>query len=107
MPSNGQELPAGLLEIKGYAAAGGGRGVERVDVSVDGGVTWHEATRLPHVSEPGKPLYVSDDDEDEGRFKWAWVLWTVRLPVAPPCEIVVKAVRTEFLLAVEQHVFGD
>jgi sulfite oxidase len=33
------------VKISGYAASGGGRGIERVDVSVDGGKTWMEASR--------------------------------------------------------------
>ncbi|KAJ7974800.1 sulfite oxidase [Quillaja saponaria] len=35
----------GKVKISGYAVSGGGRGIERVDVSVDGGKTWVEALR--------------------------------------------------------------
>ena len=30
-------------QIKGYAIAGGGRGISRVDISIDGGRSWHTA----------------------------------------------------------------
>jgi sulfite oxidase len=37
-------VPAGeVLTVKGYAYAGGGRGILRVDVSIDGGRTWRDA----------------------------------------------------------------
>ncbi|CAN0462941.1 unnamed protein product, partial [Discosporangium mesarthrocarpum] len=35
------------LVVKGYALAGGGRSVVRVDVSADGGKTWKEASLKP------------------------------------------------------------
>ena len=34
--------------IRGYAIAGGGRRIERVDISLDGGFTWVQ-TNLAHV----------------------------------------------------------
>ena len=38
-----EEEGGGPLTIKGYAYSGGGRGVARVDVSIDGGKTWEVA----------------------------------------------------------------
>ena len=38
------EEGGGPLTIKGYAYSGGGRGVARVDVSIDGGENWEVAT---------------------------------------------------------------
>ena len=74
--------------IHGYALTGGGRGIERVDVSVDGGGHWEEAVRLPQV---GAREYEADDGAE--REKWAWVLWEHRTILHPPCQIVVKTVR--------------
>lgn len=31
------------MSVKGYAWSGGGRGIVRVDVTADGGKTWHTA----------------------------------------------------------------
>jgi sulfite oxidase len=44
-PYNGAAVSKGIKEIdvKGYAWSGGGRGIVRVDVSSDGGATWHTA----------------------------------------------------------------
>nr|CAB3504079.1 unnamed protein product [Digitaria exilis] len=38
-------IKEGKARIAGYALSGGGRGIERVDISVDGGKTWVEARR--------------------------------------------------------------
>lgn len=73
------------ITVSGYAAAGGGRGVERVDISVDGGKTWVEASRY---QKPGIP-YVSDDENND---KWAWVLFEAKVDAPHSTEIVAKAV---------------
>ena len=72
--TEGQVLPPGPLDVRGYAFAGGERYVARVDVSVDGGRTWSHAELL----------------EDLG--PWAWRQWRTTLDLAPgPHEIVVRA----------------
>eukprot|EP00897_Mesotaenium_endlicherianum_P005648 jgi/Mesen1/5110/ME000254S04137 len=82
------------MTVRGYALSGGGRGIERVDVSLDGGATWQEARRLAQRDE-GDTLragdaYVADDDVQ--REKWAWVLWELPAVLQTPCDIVVRAV---------------
>ena len=42
-PLDGAELEAGTVMVRGYAVAGSGRTVGRVDVSADGGATWQKA----------------------------------------------------------------
>lgn len=66
-PVDGAALHAGACEVAGYAYAGGGRDVVRVDVSSDGGRTWTQA------------------ELDDGQGRWAWRLWraTVELPPRP------------------------
>jgi sulfite oxidase len=62
------------LELRGYALAGGGRSVARVDVSCDGGATWRAAQLL----------------DDLG--PWAWRLWSLRVELPPgEHEILVRA----------------
>ena len=54
--------------MRGYAISGGGNGVIRVDVSLDGGETWAPATLQKHPDvKPGRT--------------WSWVLWEATLPV--------------------------
>jgi sulfite oxidase len=73
-PADGDTVPAGPVEVRGYAFAGGERHVARVDVSLDAGASWSQAELL----------------DDLGR--WAWRQWrtTVHLPPGDH-EIVVRA----------------
>jgi sulfite oxidase len=73
-PADGETVAAGPVEVRGYAFAGGERHVARVDVSVDGGVSWAQAELL----------------EDLGR--WAWRHWRITVDLAPgEHEILVRA----------------
>eukprot|EP00842_Homolaphlyctis_polyrhiza_P002854 jgi/Hompol1/356/HPOL_003107-RA len=60
---------SGLATIKGYAVSGGGRGINRVDVSIDGGKSWIDAEL---VQTPNQPY---------GR-QWAWTHWEARIPAS-------------------------
>ncbi|KAM7509249.1 hypothetical protein LguiA_019702 [Lonicera macranthoides] len=77
----------GKITIKGYALSGGGRGIERVDVSVDGGKTWLEASRYQKTG----VTYIADDPKSD---KWAWVFFEAKADIAQSAEIVAKAVDT-------------
>eukprot|EP01083_Nonionella_stella_P216485 778079_1 len=57
------------VRVRGYAYSGGGRGINRVDVSADGGKTFTPARLLPRPSQP------------RGRV-WAWTLWEAELPIS-------------------------
>ncbi len=46
IPDDGARVPAGRVELRGHAFAGGSRHVARVDVSIDGGQRWLEAELL-------------------------------------------------------------
>jgi sulfite oxidase len=73
-PADGATVAAGLVEVRGYAFAGGERHVARVDVSLDGGAHWSQAELL----------------EDLGR--WAWRHWRFTVDLAPgEHEILVRA----------------
>jgi len=73
------------ITVSGYAVSGGGRGIERVDISVDGGKTWAEVDRYQKSNVP----YVSDDLSSD---KWAWVLFKAVVDVPENAEIIAKAV---------------
>ena len=55
----------GWIEAMGWASAGGGRWIERVEVSTDDGSTWTS---------------VGDHSMSPKRY-WAWRLWKVKVPV--------------------------
>jgi sulfite oxidase len=72
-PLDGAELDRGMNTIRGYAIAGSGRTVGRVDVSADGGATWQKA-------------------ELEGHGAWTWTLWKADVELHPgPVDLVVRA----------------
>ena len=68
-PQSSDTIPAGkgTFTVKGYAFAGGGRGVVRVDVSADGGKTWCAAKLVPRP----------ESAEGGYRQDWAWRHWEV------------------------------
>eukprot|EP00887_Chlorella_sp_A99_P003634 scaffold7.g3634.t1 len=83
-PGEGAAVAAGdEVTVKGYAWSGGGQGIIRVDVSADGGKTWHTAALNKAPQRPGRG--------------WAWALWEAEVPVpkdAAPgqqVEIICKA----------------
>ncbi|CAL5354438.1 unnamed protein product [Camellia sinensis] len=53
-----------MITVKGYAVSGGGRAIKRVDVSIDGGRTWVEASRYQNTDIP----YIADNASSD---KWA------------------------------------
>ncbi|MBW8875510.1 MAG: sulfite oxidase [Acidobacteria bacterium] len=73
-PQEKATVPAGKVTVRGWALAGGSRGVARVDISADGGENWT----------------VADFIKDEGVFVWR--LWEAVLDLASgPQEIVCRA----------------
>lgn len=74
------------VPVRGYAWAGGGRGIIRVDVSGDGGATWTTAT----LERPEQPLTRT----------WAWTLFSANVPVQPKkdgsVDLVCKAVDSSY-----------
>jgi sulfite oxidase len=87
------------VKVSGYAASGGGRGIERVDVSVDGGKTWIDASRCQKSGIP----YIADDDDNSD--KWAWVLFEVTVDIQQSTEIIAKAVCDVSLSLLLSFVF--
>ena len=62
-------LVAGEINtLRGYAYSGGGRGIVRVDVSIDGGKTWKAADLMEG----------SEQDMDRA---WAWTFWEADVSV--------------------------
>jgi DMSO/TMAO reductase YedYZ molybdopterin-dependent catalytic subunit len=56
----GRDVPLGVIPVAGVAF-GGTRGIAEVEVSADGGATWHEATLDPPLS-----------DQSWVFWRWAW-----------------------------------
>ena len=69
-PANGAQLDKDETDVtlRGFAWSGGGREIVRVDVSADGGKTWHMAEIITGVDQP----YMR---------AWAWVVWEASVPL--------------------------
>lgn len=63
------------LTVKGFAWAGGGRAIIRVDVTVDDGKTWTTAALEPSPSLE-QPLPFGAYNRE-----WAWRVWTAEVPL--------------------------
>jgi len=79
------DVEDGAVTVHGYALSGGGRGIQRVDVTVDGGRTWHAAN-------------LQMDPQQYGH-QWAWTIWDVTVPLpamttGQRVEIAAKATDT-------------
>ncbi|KAL3885841.1 hypothetical protein ACJMK2_025873 [Sinanodonta woodiana] len=85
-PAEGQMLDdAEVVTVKGYAWSGGGRGIYRVDVSADGGKTWHEADLNTNNQSPFKA--------------WAWTLWEATVPLPKESKntlLICKAIDSSY-----------
>ncbi|MGH3563257.1 MAG: sulfite oxidase [Mycobacterium sp.] len=62
-PDDGATVPAGPLDIQGYAIAADCRRIARVEVSLDAGVSWRQAELQPTTS------------------RWAWRQWSLPVEV--------------------------
>ncbi|CAH0553952.1 unnamed protein product [Brassicogethes aeneus] len=76
----------GHILVKGYAWSGGGQKIVRVDLTSDGGKTWHVAN-LDHQDPAEPPRH------------WTWTLWSAKIPVdknTKNMEIWAKAVDSNY-----------
>ncbi|CAK7225489.1 hypothetical protein SBRCBS47491_005907 [Sporothrix bragantina] len=91
----------------GYAYSGGRREIVRVDVSVDGGKTWDQATLLDQK----QAEYDDETDRQKrnivarGRRNFAWKRWRYDGVVLgdSPSEVVVKAIDSAYNTQFEKH----
>jgi sulfite oxidase len=73
-PTDDQRVAPGQLAIRGYGIAGDGRSVERIDVSLDDGLSWRQAELHPALGQ------------------WSWRPWSLVVDVAPgPLRIIARA----------------
>lgn len=83
IPEPGATITDDHLTVKGYAFSGGGKGIIRVDVTIDGGLTWF-----------GAELYASNQMLHR---EWAWTIWeaSILLPRDHQGEIEIAVKATD------------
>ncbi|XP_030564360.1 probable sulfite oxidase, mitochondrial [Drosophila novamexicana] len=100
IPEERVKVDKGYITVRGYAWSGGGRRIERVDLTTDGGKSWHVAQ-------------LEQENVPDGRH-YGWSLWTARLPVSdeqqkqPNLEIWAKAVDSAYNVQPEafEHIWN-
>lgn len=84
-PAQGEALKVtamGSYVVKGYAYSGGGRSVTRVEVSLDGGISW----RLTKLCHPCPPTAYGK--------QWCWAHWSIEvksIELTHTSEIICRA----------------
>lgn len=63
-PSDGDVIKNSTIEVKGFALSGNGRGILKVEVSIDGGKTWKDAKLV-------------EGSEQKSNQAWAWTFWNI------------------------------
>ncbi|KAI6191387.1 Sulfite oxidase, mitochondrial [Aphelenchoides bicaudatus] len=58
----------GTINLAGYAWSGGGRGIIRVEVSIDGGKSWFSAK-------------LEQDPDQDLDHMWSWSFWKIEVPI--------------------------
>ena len=69
--------------VKGFALSGGGRGIIRVDVSINGGKTWKDAK-------------LREGSEQNVNKAWAWTFWDITFKETKNMDICCKATDTSY-----------
>ena len=73
-----------IVTIKGIAYSGGGKKIVRVDVSMNGGISWNTAE-------------LGDGKEQERNRAWAWTFWEINLNKKnDTMEIISKATDSSY-----------
>jgi len=95
------------LEVKGVAWSGGGRGICRVEVSLDGGKSFVAAEVEPPPIEPqGFPAGGSGAESGQGHI-WAWRQWSRTLPLPPAVAEQLRAGNAARVEVVARAIDGD
>ena len=82
-PTENESLKKGANVVRGYAMSGGGRSIERVEISIDGGANWTAAELL-------EPKAKAETESNEK--SWAWQLWQCEIDLKTGMrEIIVRA----------------
>ena len=90
-------LKDNTISLKGYAWGGGGRGIQRVDLTMDGGHSWTQAELCDTQDRRGATQKYSGVGDTPNPNQWAWTLWQADLPVDAAqnkFDVCVKAVNS-------------
>ena len=74
------------MYVKGFAWSGGGRGINRVDVSIDNGKSWKMAD-------------LHEGKEQNVNQAWAWTFWNTKIKIPDNCKdttVICKAIDSSY-----------
>ncbi|RYO80688.1 hypothetical protein DL766_008815 [Monosporascus sp. MC13-8B] len=91
---NSDGLEGQVVELEGYAYSGGGHGIQRVDVSLDGGKTWDQAKLL------------DDSKLEKGSKAWCWKRWRYEGTLPPATGTEPGEKRTTFVVKATDDAYN-
>ena len=94
------------MTVRGFAWSGGGRGICRVEVSVDGGESFTAAHIKPFPPEARSAEAKVRPEFGAGR-NWAWRQWTETMPLPEAARKDLEAGRPAQLTLAVRAVDGD
>uniref|UniRef100_A0A7S4L5J1 Cytochrome b5 heme-binding domain-containing protein n=1 Tax=Paramoeba aestuarina TaxID=180227 RepID=A0A7S4L5J1_9EUKA len=89
------------IEVKGVAWSGGGRGICRVEISIDGGKNWYAADLTDRPKCQGCP-----PEMGMGR-NWAWRHFNLNLPLPDPLKEVLEQKKVVEIELCAKAIDGD
>ncbi|RYP82585.1 hypothetical protein DL770_005550 [Monosporascus sp. CRB-9-2] len=92
--NNSDGLEGQVVQLEGYAYSGGGHGIQRVDVSLDGGKTWDQAKLL------------DDSKLEKGSKAWCWKRWRYEGTLPPATGIESGEKKTTFVVKATDDAYN-
>lgn len=83
-----------VVQVEGYAYSGGGREIQRVDISLDGGANWDQAKLM------------DDREQERGSRAWCWKRWVYEGALPEVKDDVNGEAKTTFVVKATDDAYN-
>ncbi|KAI0827521.1 Oxidoreductase, molybdopterin-binding domain-containing protein [Hypoxylon sp. FL0890] len=90
----GDSVEDSVVQIEGYAYSGGGREIQRVDISLDGGETWDQAQ------------LIDDTQLERGSKAWCWKRWKYETGLSEVAKISKSDSKTTLVVKATDDAYN-